>query len=140
WALAVDNSAKAIQISGGQSGSGPAEFRTNIDTGARSGTITVNFAPACVPDTLHVYYGSTLIFDSGPTNEYRGDPFCDFNNYTGPITYVIPYGPGAATDITIVINEGSGDPGTVWAFDATIENSVAGQRVLVGGEFDTFNG
>lgn len=140
WALEVDNSANAIQLGSSQSGSGPAEYRTNVDTGAKSGTITVNFAPACVPDTLRVYYGTALIFDSGMTNEYRGDPNCDFANYTGPITYVIPYGPGAATDVTVVVNEGSGDPGTVWAFDATIENEVAGQRVLVGGDFETFNG
>jgi uncharacterized delta-60 repeat protein/uncharacterized repeat protein (TIGR01451 family) len=139
WSLALDNSSVPIQVGAGQSGFGPAEFRTNIETRASSGTITIIFYPACVPDTLRVYYGTALIFDSGPVNEFNGDPNCDFNNFTGPLTYVIPYGPGAATDITIVINEGSGDPGTVWAFDATIENSVAGSRVLVGGEFTEFN-
>ncbi|MDB6034285.1 MAG: hypothetical protein JWM16_4623 [Verrucomicrobiales bacterium] len=140
WALQVDNSATAIQIAQAQFGVGPLEYRTNIDTGARSGVVTVNFAPACVPDDLRVYYGNTLIFDSGLTNEYRNDLNCSFANYTGPITYVIPYGPGSASNITIVVNEGNGDPGTVWSFDATIENSVAGQRVLVGGEFEKFNG
>jgi uncharacterized delta-60 repeat protein/uncharacterized repeat protein (TIGR01451 family) len=140
WSVDVDNTSSAIQIDAGQFGVGPAEYRTNIETGARSGVLTVVFAPACVPDRLTVYYGPNQIFDSGLTNEYMGDPFCDFTNYTGPITYIIPYGPGPYTDLTIVVNEGSGDPGTVWEFFATIENEVAGQHLYLGGEFTSIDG
>jgi uncharacterized delta-60 repeat protein len=148
WALGVDQSSSALQLSAGQSGGGAVEYRTNIDTRASSGILTVLFSPACYPDSLHVYYGGSLIFNSGPTNEYGGnfnpnDPFfpCDFNFFSGPIRYVIPYGPGPATDLTIVVNEGGmADTNTFWQFDATIENSVVGERVVVGGEFTTFDG
>ena len=139
WSIATDDTSSAIQLNAAQSG-GFEEYRTNINTGARSGTITLVFYPYCVPDDLRVYYGPTLIFDSGFTNEYRGDLFCDFYNWTGPITYVLPYGPGPYTDVTIVVNEGGGDFGTVWDLEATIENEVAGQRVLVGGEFTSVDG
>jgi uncharacterized delta-60 repeat protein len=140
WAVGLDSASAAIQLEAGQSGVGPTEFRTNIDTRASSGRITVNFGPACVPDTLHIYYNGVRIFDSGLVNEYNGDTNCDFANYTGPLAYVVPYGPGPSTEVTFVINEGSGDPGTVWDFSASIENEVAGNHILVGGEFTSMNG
>jgi uncharacterized delta-60 repeat protein/uncharacterized repeat protein (TIGR01451 family) len=140
WSIGVDKNTSAIEIGAGQSGAGPAEYRTNVDTRATSGTISIIFYPACVPDSIKVYYGGVAIFDSGLVNEFNNDPFCDFANFTGPLTYIIPYGPGPSTQVEIVVNEGSGDPGTVWAFEATIENSVVGERIVLGGDFDTFNG
>jgi uncharacterized delta-60 repeat protein len=137
WSVALDNSSTAIQLNASQSG-GSQEYRQTIETGASSGTISILFAPLCQLDILRVYYGTSLIFDSGPVNEFGNDPLCRV--FTGPLLYVIPYGPGAATDITIVVNEGGGDPGTVWTFQATIENQVAGSRVLVGGEFTEIDG
>lgn len=140
WSLGVDRSSSAIQLNAGQFGFGPAEYRTNIDTMANSGTISITFYPACVPDSIKVYYGGVAIFDSGLVNEFGNDPNCDFANFTGPLRYVIPYGPGPSTMVELVVNEGSGDPGTVWEFDATIENSVVGERLVIGGEFETYNG
>jgi uncharacterized delta-60 repeat protein/uncharacterized repeat protein (TIGR01451 family) len=137
WSVALDNSSTAIQLNANQSG-GSQEYRTNINTGATSGTLSIIFDPLCQLDDLRVYYGTTLIFDSGPVNAYGNDPQCRI--FTGPLFYVIPYGPGTATDITIVVNEGGGELGTIWFFSATIENEVAGSRVLVGGEFTEFNG
>lgn len=144
WSIGVDKNTSAIRLNAGQSGNGPAEYRTNVDTRATSGTISITFFPACVPDSIKVYYGGVAIFDSGLVNEFSNiyDPFfgCSPFDYSGPLSYVIPYGPGPSTFVEFVVNEGSGDPGTVWAFDATVENSVVGERLVIGGEFETVNG
>ncbi len=140
WAVAMERSTAIINVGAGNSGAGPAEFRTNITVGGASGIVTVTYDFACVPDTLHIYYGATLIYNSGMTNNYLGDPLCDFALYQGPITVSVPFGGGGATVVSIVINEGSGDPGTVWQFTASVDANGEGQRFYVGGEFTSFNG
>lgn len=99
----------SIVINGSASG-GQAEFRQLVDTGATSGTITVDYDFVAVPDTLHVYHDGALIYDSGLVS--------------GAATVVIPYGPGTSTQVEIVINEGSGDPGTAWFFTANVVPNI----------------
>ncbi len=142
-AVTIKGTTSILNIGAANFGAGAAEFRTNINVGANFGIVTVNYDFACVPDRVTVYYGpvgpANQIYDSGLTNNYLGDINCNFTNYQGIITVSVPFGPGPFTDITIIINEGSGDPGTVWSFDASIDAAGIGQQIYVGGEFTTFD-
>ncbi len=142
-AVAIRGTTSILNVGAANSGSGAAEYRTNVNVGANFGTVTVNFDFACVPDTLHIYYGpvspANLIYDSGLTNNYYGQDCLTATNYQGIITVTVPFGPGPYTDVTIIINEGSGDPGTVWSFDASIDSAGIGQQIYVGGEFTTYD-
>ncbi|HEY6166600.1 MAG TPA: Calx-beta domain-containing protein, partial [Verrucomicrobiae bacterium] len=135
WTAAVEKRFSSITINGSASG-GSEEARTNIVVGTGFGTLTINYDFLSVPDTLRVYYGATRIFDTGLTN--------------GASTVVVPFGPGvqygpgqfmpAATNIQIVVNEGSGQFGTFWQYDATILLAGGGGKIVVGGEFTSFDG
>lgn len=125
WALAVQGSAP-ILVGDGREGYGSAESRTNINTGATSGQITLVWNFYSVPDIINVYYDGNLIFTTGLTN--------------GSGTNVITYGPGSSTYVTIVVNEGSGDPGTVWDYNAIIVAGGGGAKIIAGGDFTTVNG
>jgi uncharacterized delta-60 repeat protein len=118
----------------------PPEYRTNIQTSAKSGTINITFKPGCDPDNLRVYYGTNRIFESGMVDEYGGVlTNCTTTNYVAPFNYQIAYGPGADTDISIVINEDATNAGTAWNYTATVDN-LAGMRIVAGGKFNTFDG
>jgi uncharacterized delta-60 repeat protein len=126
WALGVQGSAPII-VGDGRSGSGSAESRTNINTGATSGSITLVWNFYDVPDIINVYYDGNLIFTTGITN--------------GSGTNVITYGPGNSTYVTIVVNEGSGDPGTIWDYTAVITTGGGGgTKIIAGGDFTQVNG
>ncbi|MBI3882155.1 MAG: hypothetical protein HY301_19105, partial [Verrucomicrobia bacterium] len=125
FALGLDRSGVSLTVDRTASG-GPEEDRFTIDTGATSGTITINYEFYLIPDSIHVYYGGALIFDTGVTN--------------GAGTINVPYGPGASTTVDIVVNEGgSPDPGTQWDYSATITPNGGVQRYLVGGAFTTMD-
>jgi uncharacterized repeat protein (TIGR01451 family)/uncharacterized delta-60 repeat protein len=138
--VAVDTAMRTFTAGAANSGAGPAEHRTTIDVGATVGVVTVTYDFLCVPDTLTIYYGTDLIYESGLVNNFS-DLDCFFGEYLGPITVVVPFGPGTATTITIVINEGSGDPGTVWDYTATITTGQRlDSRIAMGGNFSEVNG
>ena len=120
WTVAQEDTVP-ILLNGSQSGAGPMEWRTNLNTGASSGTITLDYDFYTVPDTIHIYYDGTLIYDSGLVG--------------GTNHVVIPYGPGSSTSLDFVMNEGGGDPFTVWDFSATIVTAGGSKKVLLGGEF-----
>jgi len=67
------------------------------------GVLIVNYDMYTVPDDLAVYYDGVKIFDSG------------YISLTGQ--FVIPYGPGTDTNITIVMDQG-GDPNStsLWTY------------------------
>lgn len=96
-----------------------------------SGTLTVDYDFLSVPDDMKVFYGSTndvLIYDTGVING------------TGHL--VIPFGPtnGFTTNlITIVMNQGNGDPGTVWYYTAQVATPGSTQ-VYAGGAFTAVGG
>ncbi len=67
------------------------------------GVLIINYDMYTVPDDLAVYYDGAKIFDSG------------YISFAGQ--FVIPYGPGAATNLVIVMDQG-GDPngGSLWTY------------------------
>ena len=108
-----------------------AEQRFPVDTGATSGRIVIDdYAFYSIPDDLRIYYpprslGGTLIFDSG----FVSDPLPPGT----PPVITVNYGPGTSTFIEIVMNEGGGNPGTVWdIFHAAIfPNTPPGSNGIV---------
>jgi len=86
---------------------GGPEAATNVlDTGQTSGTISIDYDFYSVPDDLRVYYETNLIFDSGQVSD------------TG--TFIVDFGPGQSTFLTIVMNEGgNNDSNTAWAYTVT---------------------
>ena len=95
---------------------------------ANSGTLTVNYAMQGQPDDMRVFYGGTngvLIYDTGWVSYNNGSPF------------VLPFGPtnGLTTNlITIVMDQGGGQWGTLWDYSATVSFNGGGQ-ITVGGDF-----
>jgi len=84
------------------SGSAAPQSQT-IDTGATSGNLTINYQMYTIPDEMTVYYQGVKIFDSG------------YISFGG--TFIIPYGPGASTLVTIVMNEHTNpNPSTAWTY------------------------
>ncbi len=130
YALAVPPYAP-LNVSRGAQG-----FETEDDNvvnlgSSTSGTLTVNYNMYSVPDDLRVYYGTTngvLIFDTG--------------YIPGSATVVIPFGPtnGITTNVvTIVMNQGGGQLGTVWDYTASIVTAGSTQ-VYAGGAFNQVSG
>lgn len=120
--LELDSVGNAVTLSR-DAGGNDAEDRFRADTGATSGTIVINYEFLVVPDSMAVYYDGNRIFDTGLTN--------------GNNTVEIPYGPGASTEVEIVVNEGSiGIPGTLWFYDLTIIPQGV-EKVVIGGAFNT---
>ncbi|MEO5802117.1 MAG: S8 family serine peptidase [Verrucomicrobiota bacterium] len=102
---AQTNTADA-QIDGGA-------YTNIISTTLNSGILNINYEFFDVPDTLHVYYDGSLIFDSGLIS--------------GSATFSVPFGPGISTNIVIVINEGgNADPSTAWQYTAEV---LSGQLI-----------
>ncbi|HWX22667.1 MAG TPA: S8 family serine peptidase [Candidatus Binatia bacterium] len=87
--------------------SGGPEAVTNLfDTGETSGTIVINADFYSLPDTMHVYYDNTLLFDSGLVS----------NTFTTNVSF----GPGLSTVLTIVMNEGgNADSNTAWFYSVS---------------------
>ena len=139
YALAVGKPA-ALQVGATNTGSGPAEYSTNINAGATSGIIEITYDFGIDPDMLRVYYENRLIFDTGLTNYFILMTNADgtITSNSAPVTVTFPYGPGTATNVTIVINEGSVDPGAVWSYSAIIRPALT-TGILVGGDFSLFD-
>lgn len=104
---------------------GAAEDRFTVDTGSNQGTLTIDYDFLIVPDTLRVYYGGQLIYDSGLVNGFA--------------TVTIPYGPGPSTSLEIVMNEGVGIFGTIWYYNLFIDPLVDAKPVI-GGAFTSVSG
>lgn len=130
-----DGPVNSIALTGGyldvdrETSGGAAEDRFLIDTGSSRGTVTVNFDFLSVPDQLRIYYGTTLIFDTGLISS------------NGTVT--VPYPPAGvaagSTEIEIVMNEGSGLEGTIWFYSALFQPEID-PRPIIGGEFTEYNG
>jgi subtilisin family serine protease/subtilisin-like proprotein convertase family protein len=93
------------------SSGGVAASVNEVDTGQTSGLLTINYSFYALPDQMRIYYENNLIFDSGMTS------------YSG--IWLVHYGPGTSTRVTIIMNEGgNGDPNTAW--DYVLTSSRAG--------------
>jgi subtilisin-like proprotein convertase family protein len=92
--------------------SGSAAAETNIvNTLTNQGTLIINYNFFTIPDTMHVYYDGVRIFDSGLIN--------------GAGSFTVDYGPGAATDVVIIMNEGGNPTATEWQYTVTgIEREI----------------
>jgi hypothetical protein len=102
---------------------GSDEVDTPVNLGSlTSATLTINYDMQTIPDEMRVFYGATngtLIYDTGLIS--------------GTGTFVLPFGPtnGVATNlITIVMDQGGGQSGTIWSYDGTIGNSVSSPTLL----------
>ena len=90
-------------VSASSSG-GPAAATNIINTPATSGNLAIDYDFYDQPDTMHVYYGTNRIFDSGLLSDSG--------------TFNISYGPGDSSVITIIIDEGR--VLTEWDYTVTI--------------------
>src|SRR5262245_33803886 len=89
------------------SSSGGPEAYTNVfDTAIQEGSVRIDYNMYPLPDSMRVYYEGRLLFDSGLVS--------------GSGTTNIAYGPGTATKLTLVVNEGGNyDPNTAWDYTVT---------------------
>jgi len=71
-----------------------------------SGTLLIDYDFYTIPDTMDVYYNGVDIFSSG------------YVAYSGQ--FIIPYGPGPDTSLTIVMDQASESPGTLWSYTPTV--------------------
>lgn len=124
WSVAVRDVAATIFVPRSAQGN-EFEDRNEIETGSTQGTITVDYDYLLVPDNIRVYYDGVRIFDI-TTNGFG--------------RHQIAYGPGSSTKVTIVLNEGTGEPGTLWAYTANIATPAPQRKIFIGGEFIQFNG
>ena len=113
-------------VSTANASGGTSESDNVIDTGSASGSVTVNYDMYYVPDSLDIYYG---VFGSG------GVKIASTNGpVSGTGTITISYGPQggfSSNFITIVMNQGGGQTGTVWNYNATVNPSA--QTLAAGG-------
>jgi len=124
----------AITLNATASG-GSMESDNVIDTGATSGTVTVNYQMYYIPDSLDIYYGDY------PTDPNAVDIANTGGKVSGTGTLTVnyaPIGPYSSTDITLVMDQGGGLSGTAWTYTATIvpkaSPSSAGGIVKLGSQ------
>ena len=134
YALATSG-ASSIQINGTASGA-EAEDDHYVDLGsATAGTLTVTYDMQLVPDDMRIYYGGTngiLLFDTGYVSSTNG-----------PTTFVLPFGPtnGVQTNLlTIVMDQGGGQVGTAWGYNASLTTFGVNGKLYIGGAFDSIGG
>ncbi|HLP75887.1 MAG TPA: proprotein convertase P-domain-containing protein, partial [Candidatus Paceibacterota bacterium] len=84
-----------------------------------TGVLVIDFDFLVAPDTLDVYYGTTNIYSTGLIS--------------GKGNFSIPFGPGSATNLTIIVNKDNNpnNPGTAWQYSA--------QVITVQGSYFTFS-
>jgi hypothetical protein len=90
---------------------------TNVfDFGQTSGTLTIDYEFYMLSDQMTVYYEGALIFDSGMVS--------------GSNRVDVPFGPGASTQVTIIMNEsGNPEPTTLW--DYTVSSVLKAHNYAV---------
>lgn len=96
-----------------------------IETGSTEGTVTIDYDFLAIPDDIRVYYEGVELLNL-------------FTNGFGQL--VVPYGPGLATTVTIVMNKGIGISGTLWSYKAFVTPVIRERTIYVGGEFTGFDG
>jgi len=97
------------------SAGGPEAYTNILDVGQVAGVLHIDYEFYSLPDSLRVYYESNLVFDSGLVS--------------GSGETNISFGPGASTQVTLVVNEGDNyDPDTAWYY--TVTSTRPGYRYL----------
>ncbi len=109
-----------------QAAGGQAEDRFTVDTGANQGTVVIRFDFLTIPDTMKVYSGDVLLYDSGLVNGER--------------TVTLNYSNDLSTDITVIVNEGNNsNEGTIWEYGMGII-PIVDTKPVIGGNFTTYDG
>ncbi|MDW8308178.1 MAG: S8 family serine peptidase [Verrucomicrobiales bacterium] len=98
------------------SNSGPQAVTNVIPMGMNAGSFTVDYNFFDVPDRMTIYYENTRLLDTG------------FINGTGQFN--LSFGPGTATDIVIVMNEG-GNPNPITAYRYTVSSVQTNHTYLI---------
>jgi uncharacterized delta-60 repeat protein/uncharacterized repeat protein (TIGR01451 family) len=124
WSMAVRDTSQTIFAPRTAVGT-ELEDVNEIDTGSTAGELTIDYDFQAIPDNIRVFYDGVMVFDLTTNN-------------TGRIT--LPYGPGNSTSVTIIMNQGIGIPGTLWAYRAFVRPVIEGRTIYVGGEFTSFDG
>ncbi len=96
-----------------------------IETGANQGVVTIDYDFLTIPDLIRVYYDGQRLLDQ---------------SLSGVGRLVLPYGPGNSSQVTIIMNEGQGIPGTAWSYKASITPVIEQRTIFVGGDFTSFDG
>ena len=98
----------------------PAEDDQIFNVGATAGRLTVNYNMQQQTNRMQVSYGGVVIYDTGVA--------------TNSGTFALNFGPGAATNLLLIMNPGGALPGTNWNYTATAATS-AGSSIYIGGNF-----
>ena len=100
-AVGAGDCATAAHPSATQTSAGPHPQSFEFETGARAGLLQLEYDFFSIPDSLRVYYEGQIIFDS---------------SLSGQGTIRVPFGPGSARRVNIVVNEESGPASTAWEY------------------------
>jgi subtilisin-like proprotein convertase family protein len=86
---------------------GPNANTNTLAVGQNNGILIVDYQFFDIPDDLRVYYDGNRIFDSGLIS--------------GAGRFVVDFGPGASSSVTILMNEGgNSNTNTAWNYTATV--------------------
>jgi len=124
WSVALADNTTVI---GTSATSQPFAFSaTNqIPNVPNSATVTVNYDFQGAQGNLRIYYAGIRIFET---------------NDVSVGTTTVAYGPGIATDLFIIVNEGQPGNGP-WQYTAQVVGSPqASQKIVFGGDFTTYDG
>ncbi len=127
WSVAVRDTPKSIFVPRSASGTEYEDVNV-IETGSGQGTLIIDYNftdPARDPDNIRVYYEGNRIFELTTNN-------------VGQL--IVPYGPGASTAVTIIMNEGIGHQGTIWRYRVSLLPIIPERTIYVGGDFRAING
>jgi len=97
---------------------GPDAVTNVIPVGVTAGSFTLDYNFYCASDQMIILYDGAVIFDTGLTN--NGCP----TSASIPRKETIFFGPGASTDITVIMNPGgNADTNTQWSYTVSAINN-----------------
>jgi len=106
--VGASDCATAERPSSTQTSEGPYPHHFEFEVGASVGQLRFDYDFFSIPDSLRVYYEGQLIFDS---------------DLSGEGTIRVPFGPGSARSVTIVVNEDGGPASTAWEYTVSFRPS-----------------
>lgn len=107
-AVGAGDCATAAHPSATQTSVGPYPQGFEFQTGVRMGQLQFDYEFFNIPDSLRVYYDGERIFDS---------------DLSGQGTIRVPFGPGFARSVNIVVNEDGGPANTAWEYTVSFRPS-----------------
>ena len=124
WSVAVRDTAQAIFVPRDAAGTDFEDVNV-VETGATAGTMTIDYDFLTIPDNIRVFYEGNLIRDLTTNGVGR---------------LILPYGTNQSTAFTIIMNQGVGLPGTLWAYRVSVVPVITARTIYIGGDFTEFNG